>query len=239
MGKILNTIGLDQQEWIEKQKIFFVASAPLDSKGTVNTSPKGYDCFRIMNPNQVCYLELTGSGIETQSHVEENGRITIMFLAFESAPKILRLLGRGRVCRVDTPEFQALYNQYFAGSELEQVRGLRSIIVLNVEKVGISCGFGVPYYEYKGNRPTLKNYWGKKTGDQVTDFWVKENASSLDGLPGMRHAHMGPKFVHLAGSTSALSWLTNWTGLQPLTFGASLAAAFGAGIALTSLSPKR
>ncbi|KAF9356412.1 hypothetical protein BGX26_005320 [Mortierella sp. AD094] len=237
MGKFFDSIGPDQQEWIEKQKIFFVASAPLDSRGTVNTSPKGYDCFRIINSNQVCYLELTGSGIETQSHVEENGRFTIMFLAFEGAPKILRLLGRGHVCRVDTPEFQTIYGQYFAGSELGDAHGIRSIIVLDVEKVGISCGFGVPYYEYKGNRPTLKNYWGKKTEDQITNYWVKENAASLDGLPGMRHARMGSKFAR--HSTSASSGPASWTGLQSLTFGASLAVAFGAGIALSTLSLKR
>ncbi|KAG0372834.1 hypothetical protein BGX24_012513 [Mortierella sp. AD032] len=160
MGKFYDEINEDQQEWIKQQKMFVVASAPLSSTGTINASPKGYDCFRIINANKACYLEMTGSGIETQSHVEENGRLTIMFMAFDGAPKILRLFGIGHVCRVGTPEYESLFNSHYKGTspDFETVEGKRSIIVISVDKVGISCGFGVPYYEYKENRPTLLNY---------------------------------------------------------------------------------
>ncbi|KAI1311037.1 hypothetical protein EDD11_003579 [Mortierella claussenii] len=238
MGKFLNKIEPDQQKWMEKQKLFFVASAPLDAEGTINSSPKGYDCLRVVNPNQVCYLELTGSGIETQSHIEENGRLTLMFLAFEGAPKILRLFGRGHVCRVDTLDFKTLYNAHFQDSELQDTRGIRAIITIQVEKVGISCGFGVPYYEYKGNRPTLKNYWNKRSEEQIMEYWSKENAYSQDGLPGMRHERMRPVVTDIAKSTtsSSTSWRRMWIEQQPaLAFGSTLAGAFIVGMGVAAI----
>jgi hypothetical protein len=201
-------------------------------------------------------IDHVGSGIETQSHVEENGRLTIMFMAFEGGPKILRLFGRGHVCRVDTPEYNRLYTTHYQGSspDFENLQGKRSIIVISIEKVGISCGFGVPYYEYKENRPTLLNYWGKKTEDKVVEYWVKENTQSVDGLPGMKHERMGecehqdlPPPIMASkrsiegssgkedGSGSPLGWIT---GLGQnhllLTMGAVAVAAFGAGVATSS-----
>ncbi|KAG0043594.1 hypothetical protein BGZ83_011221 [Gryganskiella cystojenkinii] len=194
MGESTDFITDNLAAWIKKQKLIFVSSAPLSDQGKVNVSPKGYDCFRILNPKQVCYLELTGSGIETQSHVEENGRITIMLCAFEGAPRILRIWGHGRVIRVDTPEFDSLFEVHYQDSDLNDATGKRSIIVVDVDQVGTSCGFGVPYFEYKGPRPTQVSYWKKKTEDQVTEYWNKMNRFSLDGLPGMRHERMGSEW---------------------------------------------
>ncbi|KAG0274570.1 hypothetical protein BGZ96_004194 [Linnemannia gamsii] len=256
MGKFYDEMNADQQEWIKKQMMFIVASAPLSATGTVNASPKGYDCFRIIDANKACYLEMTGSGIETQSHVEENGRLTIMFMAFEGAPKILRLFGRGHVCRVDTPEYNRLYTTHYHGSspDFETLQGKRSIIVISIEKVGTSCGFGVPYYEYKENRPTLLNYWGKKTEEKVVEYWAKENKQSVDGLPGMKHERMEeceyrdlpPPVMASKRSTeglvgngggggSALGWITELGQSQSLlAMGAVAVAAFGAGVAASS-----
>ncbi|KAF8935728.1 hypothetical protein BGZ47_009796 [Haplosporangium gracile] len=253
MGKFYDEMSADQQEWIKKQKIFIVASAPLSATGTVNASPKGYDCFRIIDANKACYLEMTGSGIETQSHVEENGRLTIMFMAFEGAPKILRLFGRGHVCRVDSPEYESLYTAHYKGTspDFETIEGKRSIIVISVEKVGISCGFGVPYYEYKENRPTLLNYWGKKTEDKVVEYWAQKNTQSVDGLPGMKHERMSEiaceyqdsppvmasKRSVKKGSSAMSSPLGSMAGLrqsQLLAISAIAVAAFGAGVAASS-----
>ncbi|KAF9121388.1 hypothetical protein BGW39_010574 [Mortierella sp. 14UC] len=252
MGKFYDEITADQQEWIKKQKMFVVASAPLSATGTVNASPKGYDCFRIIDANRACYLEMTGSGIETQSHVEENGRLTIMFMAFEGAPKILRLFGIGHVHRVGSPEYESIYTTHYKGTapDFETIEGKRSIIVISVDKVGISCGFGVPYYEYKENRPTLLNYWGKKTEEKVVEYWVKENTQSVDGLPGMKHERMSEVECEykeappvMAGRASfkgkgkgGARWMMG-LGQQSLSFGAVAVAvaAFGAGLAASSI----
>ncbi|KAG0259319.1 hypothetical protein DFQ27_004122 [Actinomortierella ambigua] len=188
MGVYYDEIDDNIAAWIKKQKIFFVASAPLDPDGVVNTSPKGYDCFRIINPNKVCYLDLTGSGIETLSHIKENGRVTFMFTAFEGPPRILRLWSRGEVYEIDTPEFNELYEEHFRGSsELTNNKGIRSIVVGNVYKVATSCGYGVPFFDYKEPRTSLALYWNKKDLEKIHDYWLLKNNASLDGLVGMRH----------------------------------------------------
>ncbi|KAF9283993.1 hypothetical protein BGZ88_010204 [Linnemannia elongata] len=195
MVQFFDNISDDHAEWIRKQRIFFVGTAPLDGRGTVNNSPKGYDCLRVLNSNQVCYLEMSGSGIETQSHLEENGRITIMLTAFEGGPRIMRLMGTGRVIRVDTPEFNTLMETYYEGSELARASGKRAIILADVRKVSTSCGYGVPYFNYKGARNTLIDTWSKRDEDKVKEYWKTINKFSLDGLPGMRHELLGPEFV--------------------------------------------
>ncbi|KAF8935727.1 hypothetical protein BGZ47_009795 [Haplosporangium gracile] len=200
MGKFFDDISESHAEWIKKQKLIFASTAPLDPNGKVNLSPKGYDCFRIIGPNQVCYLEMSGSGIETQSHLQENGRITIMFCAFEGGPKILRLFGRGTVLRVDTPEYQTLFTSQYTpeNCDIYFANGIRSIILIDVYKVGISCGWGVPFFDYKGPRETLNRMSTKLTNEQYAGFWVKYNMTSLDGLPGMRHETMGEKWAVLS-----------------------------------------
>ncbi|KAK9763348.1 hypothetical protein K7432_010047 [Basidiobolus ranarum] len=224
MVTFFDEINKGYADWIEKQKVYYVASAPLDPKGHVNVSPKGYDSFRILNPNKVAYLELSGSGIETQSHVKENGRLTIMFAAMEGAPRILRLWSFAKVYQVGTPEYEEILQEHFAGSELLGNPGLRSIIVADVYKVGSSCGFGVPFFEYKEPRNTLVTYYGKKTMDQVKESW-KKNRSSLDGLPGMN--------IDDEPSSQKKN-----SQLKLPKNSISLAAAFGAGVAATMIAVK-
>ncbi|KAF9542295.1 hypothetical protein EC957_002179 [Mortierella hygrophila] len=201
MGKFFDDISENHAEWIRKQKLVFVSTAPLDPNGKVNLSPKGYDCFRVIGPNQVCYLEMTGSGIETQSHLQENGRVTIMFCAFEGGPKILRLFGHGTVLRIGTPEYNRLFATQYTpeNCDIYSSKGIRSIILIDVYKVGISCGWGVPFFDYKGPRETLSRMSAKMTDEQFAGFWVKGNATSLDGLPGMRQERMGEKWAVLSG----------------------------------------
>jgi hypothetical protein len=120
-----------------------------------------------------------------------------MLCAFEGAPRIMRLFGTGTIHRVGTPRFNVLFSKHYTSDncDIHASIGKRSIIVVDVYKVGSSCGYGVPFYDYKGSRPTLTNYWGKKSEHQVADYWVKKNTTSLDGLPGMRHEMMGEKWL--------------------------------------------
>jgi len=196
---------------------------------------------------------MIGSGIETQSHIEENGRITIMFCAFEGAPRILRIWGQGRVVRVDTAEFDTLFHDHYEDSDLRDATGKRSIIVLDVESVGTSCGFGVPYYDYKGPRPTQINYWKKKTEDQVTEYWNNKNRFSLDGLPGMRHERMGPEWsahgvnrswlrqrITKKASSAATGAGGGWWALgSPVANVSLVAAGIGAGAAIAMFALRR
>ncbi|KAG0345829.1 hypothetical protein BG004_002995 [Podila humilis] len=194
MGEFFEEISASLIEWIKKQHLFFVATAPIDGR-KVNVSPKGYDALRVINPNRVCYLELTGSGIETQSHLEENGRITVMLCAFDGSPKIVRLWGTGHIHRVDTPEFDELLEAHYQDSDIYNAISKRSIIVVDIDSVGVSCGWAVPYMEFKSERPTHKRYWKSKTEVDVNDFWIFKNTFSLDGLPAMRHERMGPEWA--------------------------------------------
>lgn len=157
--------------------MFFVASAPLTADGHVNLSPKGMDCLRILGPLQVAYLDLTGSGNETSAHLQENGRITLMFCAFEGPPNILRLYGKGRTVVIGTPEWDQLWPLF------PSYPGMRQIIVVDVERVQTSCGFAVPLYEFKGQRETLKKWAIAKGDDGLVEYWKEKNMTSIDGLP--------------------------------------------------------
>lgn len=191
--------------WIDKQNIFWVATAPLTGDGLVNISPKGMaGSFRVVNANQVWYEDLTGSGIETVAHVRENGRITILFNAFEGPPRILRLYGKGTVYEFGTPEYEALLPP-----EKRQI-GSRSVIMIDVFKIGTSCGYAVPFYTYKAERNRLLSFnYGQELIDIKAEkeldmtscsvpprpekglkrYWFKRNAQSLDGLPGILTGH--------------------------------------------------
>ncbi|KAH8924437.1 hypothetical protein BT69DRAFT_1261387 [Atractiella rhizophila] len=201
MGAFFDDIPEHLIEWIKKQHVFQVATAPLKG-GHVNVSPKGGECFHIVNNKQVYYLDCTGSGNETISHLYEpgNGRLTIMFAAFEGAPRIVRLYGKGSVFERGTPEFERYYP---AGETL--VPGARSVILLDITKVGSSCGYSVPFFEFVKHRNTLNNYFEKvenppqEKGDvkeiernaqgipvNLVEYWRKKNADSIDGLPGLK-----------------------------------------------------
>jgi hypothetical protein len=167
---------------IAAQRMFFVATSPLSGDGHVNISPKGLDSFRVLGPRRVAYLDHNGSGIETVSHVRENGRLTIMFCAFEGKPNILRLYGRGRVVEPGDTDFDGLLREFSPRALV------RSIIVLDVTRIADSCGFGVPLYEYVGDRDQLIVASERKGPDGMRDYQRKKNAASIDGLQGLRSA---------------------------------------------------
>src|SRR5258708_16985973 len=135
MAKVYDSINDDLKDFIGEQHVFFVATAPLDGAGHINLSPKGLDCFRILSPRQVAYLDLTGSGNETSAHLHENGRITFMFCAFDGPPNILRLYGTGRTILAGSPEWADL-NHHFP-----TIPGARQIIITDITLVQTSCGY--------------------------------------------------------------------------------------------------
>lgn len=180
MGKVFATIDDRWQTWIAQQKMFFVSTAPKSTDGLINCSPKGLDSFRVIDELTVAYMDLAGSGIETVAHLKENGRITIMFCAFDGPPKILRLYGKGQVLEKGTAAFEALAHQF------PHYEGARSIIKVKVSRIQDACGFSVPTYQYEGERDTLLKWAEKKGGAEgVKEYINVRNKESLDGLPGI------------------------------------------------------
>jgi hypothetical protein len=176
MAKLYDTITDELAAFIHAQPLFFVASAPLDPHGHVNLSPKGLDCFHILAPQQVAYLDLTGSGNETSAHLAENGRITFMFCAFAGPPRILRLYGQGRVVLPHTPAWKNLVAHF------PDYPGMRQIIVAEITRVQTSCGFGVPLMDYVGQRDTATRWAAAKGEDGIAAYQREKNMISIDGL---------------------------------------------------------
>ncbi len=175
MAQQFPSISEKLQRFIEAQKIFFVATATADSR--INLSPKGMDSLRVLAPNRVVWLNLTGSGNETAAHLLEDPRMTIMFAAFDGDPMILRLYGKARAVHRNDPDWHTL-NAHF-----EPQPGARQIIDLDVELVQTSCGMGVPLFDYRGDRNMLKT-WAEKKGDEgIRQYWEAKNQISLDGKP--------------------------------------------------------
>lgn len=209
MANYYDEIPLKLIEWILKQQMFWVATAALQGDGHVNVSPKGTaNCFHVESPTRVWYEDLTGSGVETISHMRQpgNGRITILFNAFEGPPRILRLWGKGTVYEFGTPE----YNDFIPLSDRKA--GSRAIIVIDVQRVGTSCGYGVPFYKYETQRTLLERWCDSmeifdrdgetrqspppyeseapvKDPRGIKAWWTAENLESFDGLPGLQSAH--------------------------------------------------
>ena len=179
MGRTHDTLDDDLVAWIERQHVFFVASAPSGPDGHVNLSPKGYDTFRVLGPTEVAYLDLTGSGVETIAHVRENGRLTIMFCAFEGKPRILRLFGRAEAVLVGDPGYDGL------AAAFPTVPGARSIVRLSVERIQSSCGYAVPFMSYERERETLDDWAARKGPEGIAAYHAEKNARSIDGLPGV------------------------------------------------------
>jgi hypothetical protein len=177
MGKFFNEISPAHQEFIGRQKMFFVATAPLSANGHVNVSPKGMYSFKVLSPTKAIYLDIVGSGNETSAHVLENGRITLMFCAFDGPPNILRLYGQGYTVLPGHEEWDELSAHFVLPL------ATRQIIVTNVQQVQTSCGFSVPYYEYAGERDHAEK-WALSKGAQGLEMYKQEkNLVSLDGLP--------------------------------------------------------
>lgn len=175
MAKFYPALTDELRAFIARQHLFFTATAA--AEGRVNLSPKGTDSFRCLDQHTVAYLDLTGSGNETAAHLRANGRITVMFCSFDTQPVILRLYGRGRAIRPRDPEWES-YSRHFP-----PLTGARQIMVMEVEAAQTSCGYGVPLYEYAGERGTLLR-WAEKKGPQgLQDYWREKNQTSIDGLP--------------------------------------------------------
>lgn len=176
MAKVHDSITAEFRDWISKQRVFFVASAPLGADGHVNVSPKGHKCLRVLDESTVAYLDLTGSGAETAAHIAENGRVTFMWCAFEGPPRILRLYGRGETVLPGSARWEELSPHF------EMLPGARQIVVNHVERVQTSCGFTVPFLDFREERPTLLR-WAEKKGDEgLQEYRAEKNQRSIDGL---------------------------------------------------------
>jgi hypothetical protein len=180
MGRLYEQIDERLSEFLYSQPVFFVATAPLSEAGHVNLSPKGLDgTFAILGPREVGYLDLTGSGIETVAHVRENSRITLMFCSFTGPPKIVRLYGRGSVCMPGEPGFNRVV------SVTGPMEGTRAAILIELDRISDSCGFGVPRMEYVADRDDLPKWCQRKGPDGLARYQADKNAVSIDDLPGL------------------------------------------------------
>jgi len=175
MAKFYSALNDSLRDFIADQKMFFTATAP--TQGRINLSPKGMDTFRCLDNNTVAYLDVTGSGNETAAHLLENGRMTIMFCSFTEKPLILRLYGRGRTVRTRDNDWADLYSLF------EPLPGARQIMLLAIDSVQTSCGFGVPVYEFKQERDTLARQAEHKGEAEIAAYQQKHNQISIDGLP--------------------------------------------------------
>ena len=176
MGRTYDSITAPAAEWIQRQQMFFVATAPLDADGHVNVSPKGLDTLRLLDDQTVAYLDLTGSGAETAAHVRENGRVTIMWCAFDGPPRIVRVHGRGEYVPVDDERIAGRFPDF---------RGARGVVIVHAERISDSCGYSVPMYEYQGQRTRLTEWADHKTDDELIAYRAEKNATSIDGLPAI------------------------------------------------------
>jgi hypothetical protein len=176
MGRTFRTLSADLRSFIAAQSVFFVATAPRADDGHINVSPKGLDTFAVLDDASVAYLDLTGSGNETAAHVLENGRITVMFCAFSGAPRILRLYGSGRIILPEHDDWARLRLRFGV------VPGERQIVVVDVQRIQVSCGFGVPLMEEVGPRDTLVRWAEKKGAAGLEAYRAEKNAVSMDGL---------------------------------------------------------
>ena len=189
MGKVYERIDEHWRDWIAKQALFFVGTAPLDGDGHVNVSPKGpIGSLRVLDDHTVAYLDVIGSGAETIAHLRENGRIVVMLCAFDGPPKILRLHGRGEVLLAGDPRFDELMARAtFAEPAVPEAR--RAIVLVHVERVADSCGYGVPLLSYEGPRPHMEAWSAKKLRalgpEALREYQREKNSESIDGLPAV------------------------------------------------------
>ena len=175
MARRFDALTEQHRAFIERQKLFFVATATADSR--INISPKGMDSFRVLDDRQVLWLNLTGSGNESAAHVQRDSRMTLLFCAFEGDPMILRLFGHARVLHRLDPDWESCRDRFPA------MPGARQIFRMAVDRVQTSCGTGVPFYEYRGERDFL-NPWAARKGEEgLRRYWEEKNRFSIDGIP--------------------------------------------------------
>jgi predicted pyridoxine 5'-phosphate oxidase superfamily flavin-nucleotide-binding protein len=189
MGKVYDAIDERWREWIAEQSLFFVGTAPLDGDGHVNVSPKGpIGSLRVLDEHTIAYLDIIGSGAETIAHLRENGRIVVMLCAFDGPPRILRLHGRGEVVLPGDPAFAELMDTCeFAQPSVPEAR--RSVVVVHVDRIADSCGYGVPLMDYAGERPhsdvSSEKRMRTKGPESFAEYKREKNAESIDGLPAV------------------------------------------------------
>ena len=183
MGGVYDSISEEQSLWIGEQPLFFVATAP-SAEAHVNVSPRGLDTFRVLGPNRVAWLDLTGSGVETIAHLRADGRITLMFCAFEGLPKILRLYGHGEVSEPCEPDTSV-------APHFPDLPGERAIIDVSVDRIADSCGYGVPRMDLVGPRDELLTSAERKGPEKMAAYRKLKNTRSIDGLPGLEPARSG------------------------------------------------
>ena len=176
MGRAVDGISPELRAFIESQHVFFVATAPLEADGHVNLSPKGMNTFRVLAPNRVAYLDLTGSGNESAAHLRQNGRVTFMFCAFDGKPQILRLYGKARVVRPGDAPWAELATLF------PQLPGARQIVVADVTRAQTSCGFGVPLMNFEAERDALVRWAEAKGEEGLRAYREQKNRVSIDGL---------------------------------------------------------
>jgi hypothetical protein len=180
--KIHSDIGDRLWSWIEEQPMFFVSTAPTRPDGHINVSPKGMaGSFAILDPLRVAYLDYTGSGAETVAHLRDNGRIVIMFCAFTGPPQIVRLHGTGRPVFPSDKDFAELRSKFGRDGD----HAIRSIIDIQLDRVTDSCGYTVPFMDFKAERQLLDQCSSRKTPEQLTEYWANRNATSIDCLPAV------------------------------------------------------
>jgi hypothetical protein len=182
MATVFDEIDDKLRDWLLAQPVFFVGTAPLSGDGHVNVSPKGMGgTFAVLGPKQVGYLDYFGSGIETVAHLRENGRIVIMLCAFTGPPKIVRLHGRGRFVRPGDAGFDGLRGRFGKDRDL----GLRSIVVVDVDRIADSCGYSVPLMDYVDDRDVLDRSQQRRDPAYFDEYGATRNAESVDALPGL------------------------------------------------------
>lgn len=179
MGQTYQSIDGKLREWLLAQKVFFVATAPLSQEGHVNCSPKDGGSFRVLDEQTVVYLDLTGSGVETIAHVKENKRIVLMFCAFTGAPKIVRLHGIGEAIEAGHPEFEQFHAHF------PSTAGIRAFIKVQLARISDSCGYGVPLYDYRGERSQLRKWAEHKGEESLFEYRWRHNSLSIDQLQGV------------------------------------------------------
>ena len=174
MGKLFESLAPSHIEFIQAQKIFFVATAA--PTGSVNLSPKGMDTFRCISPNEVAYLDLTGSGNETAAHLKLSDRITFMFCSFGEKPMIMRLRGAAKAIHSGEPDWES------SVAKFPLLPGTRQIIISKIDSVQTSCGFAVPLMDFKSERSMLSDWSSKKGEEGIHEYWGQKNTESIDGF---------------------------------------------------------
>ncbi len=175
MAKKFTSLTSEHHDFIKAQKLFFVATADIESR--INLSPKGMDSFRLTDDNTALWLNMTGSGNETAAHVLADGRMTIMFCAFEGKPIILKLYGKARAIHPRDSDWKHLVQKFPA------TPGARQIFELDIDLIITSCGMAVPFFDYKEERSQLNSWAEKKGSEGLNDYWLEKNRLSLDGKP--------------------------------------------------------